>query len=336
MGGGMWGSLFVAKLDVDGHLLWSRSFDNADVGVGVGFAVDGSGDVLLTGTFRDTTDFGGGTLVSAGHGDIYVARLDPDGNHLASKAFGDDAPQLGGAIAVDAAGDVFLTGAFSGSTDFGGGPLPLTDALQAIYELDPALHHVWSRSFDGDDNDAGQRIAVSPDGSVAVTGSYLGALDLGGGVLPTSNFSSTFLLRLDAAGQHVFSAGYSLMAAAPVFDGAGNLYVSGPFAGDADFGGGPMNSGYFIHLAVAKLDAGNQLLWSEQYGEIATTVYGASAFPGGGDALLIAGYASGKLDFGGGELLGGSHLGGFLARLDGAGHHLWSRGFGGDGDLHGE
>jgi hypothetical protein len=330
------GSLFVAKLDAGGHLLWARSFDNANA---LGLALDTSGDVLLAGDYRDTIDFGGGPLTSLGSADVFVARLDPQGNHLYSRSFGGPHGQLGGGIAVDAAGNAYVTGAFNDVLDFGGGPLPQADVESAfVVKLDASGEHVWSRSFSGDENVAGKLIAVAADGTVAITGSYTGNLDLGEGPLPpggTAPKPSTFLLELDASGNPVFSRGFNAFSAAPVFDDAGNLFVSGPFTGSVDFGAGPMWSGYFVHLAVAKFDPAHALLWAEQFGDVTTTVYGSSAFPGGDGSLLLAGYATGKLDLGGGEILGGPGFNGFVARLDGAGQHLWSRGFGGPGDVEG-
>ena len=68
-------------------------------------------------------DFGGGPLTSAGGIDIFLAKFDPAGNHLWSKRFGDGFSQIGYSVTVDGADNVLFTGAFSGSVDFGGGPL---------------------------------------------------------------------------------------------------------------------------------------------------------------------------------------------------------------------
>jgi hypothetical protein len=66
-------------------------------------AVDGAGNVLLTGDFDGTVDFGGGPLTSAGSDDIFVAKLDAQGNHLWSKRFGDSYYQQADAVTVDGA-----------------------------------------------------------------------------------------------------------------------------------------------------------------------------------------------------------------------------------------
>ena len=90
---------------------------------GLGVATDGSGNVVITGLFGDTVDFGGGPLTSASHFDVFVAKYDGSGNHLWSKRFGDSLYEIGDSVATDASGNVVITGRFEGSVDFGGGLL---------------------------------------------------------------------------------------------------------------------------------------------------------------------------------------------------------------------
>jgi hypothetical protein len=115
--------IFLAKFDSAGNHLWSKRFGGASNEYPTAVAVDGSGNAFLTGDIFGSVDFGGGLLTSAGGQDIFLAKFDPAGNHLWSKRFGDTVGQLGKGIAVDGSGNAFLTGAFFGSVDFGGGPL---------------------------------------------------------------------------------------------------------------------------------------------------------------------------------------------------------------------
>ena len=58
----------------DSHL-WSKRFGSTYEDEGLGVAVDGSGNVVVTGYFNGTVDFGGGGLTSAGNDDIFVVKL---------------------------------------------------------------------------------------------------------------------------------------------------------------------------------------------------------------------------------------------------------------------
>lgn len=110
-------------LAAPGDHLWSKRFGGPNDQFAGSVAVDGTGNVLLTGAFAGTVDFGGGPLTSAGAYDIFVAKFDSAGNHLWSKRFGDASAQYGQSVAVDPAGNALLTGYFAGTADFGGGPL---------------------------------------------------------------------------------------------------------------------------------------------------------------------------------------------------------------------
>ena len=65
---------FVNKNFGGGHL-WSKRFGDTGFDLGFGSAVDGSGDVVVTGSFDGTVNFGGGNLTSAGSKDIFVAKF---------------------------------------------------------------------------------------------------------------------------------------------------------------------------------------------------------------------------------------------------------------------
>ena len=110
---------FVARFNSAGEHDWSKAFGDSDTLflVSRGVAADAMNNVLLTGEFSGTADFGGDPLTSAGN-DLFVAKLSPNGDHLWSRRFGNAAAQVGLSIAADPAGDVLVAGQFRGTLDF--------------------------------------------------------------------------------------------------------------------------------------------------------------------------------------------------------------------------
>jgi len=107
----------------DSHL-WSKRFGSTSFDQGYGVAVDDSGNVVVTGSFNGTVNFGGGGLNSAGSFDIFVAKFSgAEGSHLWSKRFGSTSDDWGRGVAVDGSGNAVVTGSFLGTVDFGGGGL---------------------------------------------------------------------------------------------------------------------------------------------------------------------------------------------------------------------
>jgi hypothetical protein len=87
-------------------------------------ASDAAENVLLSIYLVDgSIDLGGGSLTSAGGGDVVLAKLTSAGDHVFSIRAGDAALQWARGLAADPSGYTLATGRFSGTLDFGTGPL---------------------------------------------------------------------------------------------------------------------------------------------------------------------------------------------------------------------
>ncbi|WP_437982878.1 SBBP repeat-containing protein [Sorangium sp. So ce117] len=132
--------MFLVQFSAAGTDGWSSQFgdtglDNQERGMGV--AVDSAGNVSIAGYFRNSIDFGGSTLTSAGGSDIAVAQFDDTGSHIWSQRYGGAYNDFGNGIAVDSYGRVAITGEFMDSVSFGGStftdtPTPLLGSGDAF------------------------------------------------------------------------------------------------------------------------------------------------------------------------------------------------------------
>lgn len=186
--------LGTQKLSADGDVIWQKPYSGR-------VAVDGNGDVLLTGALTADTDFGGGMLHSRGGSDVLLVKLSATGEHLYSMSFGDEGQQQRGEqIAVDSAGNVLLAGTFDGNIDFGAGPLSLpSDACSAdawcltfgfIAKLSSEGRALWSASL-GPLREVGGLVADASGGAILSAASP-------GGVRP---FRLTWLGAFDGRGR---------------------------------------------------------------------------------------------------------------------------------------
>jgi hypothetical protein len=184
--------IFVAKFSATGAHLWSTSFGGTSTDAVRGMAVDGAGDVVLTGQFLNTISFGGAALTSAGFEDIFLAKLSgAAGAHLWSKRFGSNATtDAGYGVAVDSSGNVAMTGFYGPSADFGGGIIIAQSYDIFVAKYDSAGGYISSRRY-GDppglyDTQFGDAIAMSGGGSMYITGHFVGTLNFGVGGQATS------------------------------------------------------------------------------------------------------------------------------------------------------
>jgi hypothetical protein len=319
--------VYIASLDEFGLPIWAKSFGDPSFQAGGAIARDGLGDVLVTGSFASSIDFGGGALTSAGFTDIYLAKLDLAGNHVFSKRFGDAVDQRGEGIAVDPADNVLLTGYFIGTVDFGGGLLASTGGTDVfVAKFDSMGGHLFSKNFGDMNNQRATSIATDSSGAILITGSLIGTADFGGGVIASAGGSDIFVVKLDAAGNHIFSKRYGdgtdQFGESIAVDGSDNVLVTGRFNGTVDFGSGLLTSAGGNDVFVVKLDPGGNAVFSVRAGDGGDQRGESVAASSSGD-VLVTGRFAGALDFGGGPLVSAGAFDVFVAKLSPTGSLLW-------------
>jgi hypothetical protein len=117
--------VFLVSFSAAGAHRWSKSFGVSPgyYGTPYGLAVDASDNVIMTGSFEGTANFGGGSLTTGLFSDIFVAKYTNAGTHLWSQMLGGTGSACGRGVVVDGSGNTVLTGAFANTVYFGGGPL---------------------------------------------------------------------------------------------------------------------------------------------------------------------------------------------------------------------
>jgi hypothetical protein len=132
--------VFVSKLNSSGNFVWAKRMGGVNDDKGYSIAVDLSGNIYTTGYFAGIVDFdpnvGTANLTSAGLEDIFVSKLDGNGDFGWAKRMGGTSNDEGIGIIVDLSGNVYTTGSFWGTVDFdpGAGTINLTSAgLEDIF-----------------------------------------------------------------------------------------------------------------------------------------------------------------------------------------------------------
>src|SRR6185503_5808122 len=98
VGGGGGDDVFVVMYDTDGNYQWALRGGDALAQTATGIAVDGGGNVIVTGYFEGTLSLPPVTLVSAGLSDAFVIKISPAGVPLWGNKYGDAGEQLGLAV----------------------------------------------------------------------------------------------------------------------------------------------------------------------------------------------------------------------------------------------
>jgi len=205
---------YVIKYDADGVEQWTYRYNCVPDGWEElrGFAVDVDGNVYLTGTSQGEP--------GGGNNDYATVKLDTDGNEEWVARFNGpaDLSEVAQSIAVDVAGNVYVTGfsrqTVGGSFDY------------ATIKYDPGGNEEWVAWYEGLEHDHDLDVvalAVDDDGSVY----------LAGGSGPTYEQADFLTVKYDPDGNELWTASYDGpgndmdLALAIDLDDDGNVYVCG-------------------------------------------------------------------------------------------------------------
>jgi hypothetical protein len=314
---------------------WSDDFG---VGEGRSVAIDGSGDVIVTGWFSGTSDFGGVPLTSMGDQDIFVAKFSAEGTPIWSHRYGDAMSQSGSAVAVDSAGNVVLAGSFAGAVNFGSAELASAGGADVfLAKFDAAGNEEWSKRFGDALDEEVTGMAVDGAGYILLTGRFKGMVDFGGGPLAEvcAGLGDLFIVKFDPQGTHQWSKSFCLSgdarAASIAADSKGNVLLTGHFDGSITFGGDTLVSDGRDAFAVKLMPSGDHA-WSKSFGGPGSQE-GTSIVADTNDQPIVTGDFEGSTDFGGGALASAGKLDVFVVKLSAVdGSATWSKSFGDEQD----
>jgi Concanavalin A-like lectin/glucanases superfamily/Secretion system C-terminal sorting domain len=345
--------IFISKLDAGGNFVWAKKMGGTGTDVGYGITIDASGNVYTTGSYQSTADLDPGTgtanLTSAGGNDIFVSKLDAAGNFVWAKSMGGVGVDIAYGISVDASGNVYTTGYFTGTADLdpGAGTANLTAAGSNdifISKLDVSGNFVWAKSIGGTSGDIAYGICVDGSGNVYTTGNYNSTVDFDPGagivILTSTGGNDIFISKLDAAGNFVWakSMGGSNTDNAYVItvDASGNLYTAGYFTGAADFDPGPgtfnLTSAGSTDIFVSKLDVAGNFVWAKSMGGTSSDNANGISVDASGN-VSTTGSFTGTVDFDPNastvNLISTGATDIFISKLDAAGNFVWAKSMGG-------
>lgn len=286
--------IFLAKVNKDGDVVWAKNFGGNDNDYANGISLDAEGNILLTGAFQQTANFnpsgGGGVLTSNGVQDIFVLKLNPEGNFIWVKGFGSSNYEESESVSYDAAGNIYLAGYFFSEIDFDPSSAEYimtptsTSGNGFIMKMNGLGEFEWAKQIGGTDSAYTKFIKVMENGEIYVLGSYTGTCDLNPGpdeFLVTSAAKDIYVLHLDSSGNFLnvhTSAALDESGNTEVFrldvDSFGDIYVIGNFVGTIDFD--PLETGqgdftltsdsFFYNGFLLKMKSSGEAAWVKKVG----------------------------------------------------------------------
>jgi hypothetical protein len=269
----------VASLDKNGKVVWAHALGGPGPDEARAVAILPEGDLFVVGSFSGTADFDPGPgrteLASAGGTDVFVLRLTPRGELVWARRLGSPLADTGLDVAVSPKG-IAVTGSFQGTLEAGSSRLSSSGKSDGFVAwLDPAGTPQWARRIGGPGEDEARSVAVEASGEIWVAGSFEDKAGIGTAEasLESAGKSDGFLARLSPEGGLLWSGqmgGKGEDAATAVAAGRAGVWVTGRFAGKADFDPGPaityLASSGKADAFVAHLAKTGHLRWVQRIG----------------------------------------------------------------------
>lgn len=255
-------SIYITKQDSNGGLIWAKQIPLFNDGESIVMKLDTTGNLYITCDINDTADMDPGagvhTLMPKGRTDVFVAKIDPNGDLIWVKQFGGKSSTdiaIACTLDVDLNGNVVVCGYFWGTVDFdpGAGNYDITgwgngDAF--IVKLNSNGDFRWADRF-GDKNYSSSHVTISDvkcdkSGNIYTTGGFQGNCDFDPGAnffgLLSGGTFDAFISKLDSSGNFVWAKkignslnNYFLWSKAIDVDSKNNVYTTGSFVGSQDF-----------------------------------------------------------------------------------------------------
>jgi len=314
----------VLKYTSDGTPVWTKEFASAGNELSQGaeaVAIGPANSVYVAGYFEGTVAFAGGPSLVASDRDLYLVRLDANGNHVWSRRFDAGIEGYIYGLGTDALGNVVFCGGYYGSINLGEGAYNDAgngDLFLAKYAAANGSP-IWTRHY-GDDQYQGEaEMAVGANGHIAVAGFNEGTIDFGGGGVTTSGGGDIFVAEISPWGNEVWARGFGsvdydiITGIAVATDG--DVLAAGYSYGDIDFGDGsitPNGDGDYAAFLTRFRDNGD-LRWSMRVGDSDRVIPRVMER---GNAIYLTGSMEQDTNFGGGELALQGELDLFVARYD--------------------
>lgn len=280
--------IFIAKYSPEGELIWAKQIgdyasENAD-----NIIISTNDELYITGSFDGASDFDPGsgvsTLSTNGWRDIFLLKMNSDGEFIWANSIGGSDIDLVQGITLDNDTQPIITGYFIGEVNFNPNGTPLllnaegyNDVFVSKYSSNGDM--LWTKQLNGSGSAFSKGVACDADNNVYFAGYYTESMDCDPGednhIITSNGLNDIYLVKLNEDGNFMWAKSYGAWsedrAFAIEFTADNRFYVAGYYRGDVDFD--PNDDEVLLSSAngsedyfIQQFNTEGELLWAHGFG----------------------------------------------------------------------
>lgn len=316
---------------------------------------DQNKDIYNIGAFMESGDFnptkGTYSMKSSGLNDIFLVKMDENGDFRWAKKFGSDQDDVGYSLHIDSSRNLLFAGSFQDTCDFdynGSVTYNLyahgaSDAFVA--KLDTNGQFLWAKQIGGTGSDAAKVVRCDSKGYVYVGGYFSGLVDFDPGInnyyLTSTGTVDGFLLKLNPDGEFLWAINFPAKMNSQIskicITADNDIYATGLFKGkmsiNTSTGTSEVNSIGEFDIFIAKIQENGNAIWQKSIGGPNTEeVFDICQYQ---NEIALCGYFNDSIDLdpGSGKMIyhtnGGHDI--FVLKITKNGNYKWAETLGGRG-----
>jgi len=308
--------------------VWGKTFSSSGDATSKSIIKDNFGNLYITGSFKNSISFGTITLTSKGKEDIYVTKLDADGNAIWAKSFGGSGSDEGSVLLQNQEGQLYLGGNFEESMTLGNDTFT-SSGYQDIFvaKLSETGNVMWGRSGGGLYYDTISDMYLDSSNNVVIGARFLGNIVFNNISLTSKGDYDFFVAKMNPSGEINWAKSYGGegddYARSLTLDEQNNIYVTGYIGGKTTFGSVTYSVNGISDIFVLKMDQSGNIIWSKKTGGVGYDE-GTKIIKDKNGQIYFAGYFAGTAVFGNQTLTSAGVPDVFISRIDKDGNFLWT------------
>jgi hypothetical protein len=306
--------LYILKLDNSGNYVWAKRIGGKEgVEIGEYIKIDNQNNIIITGTYYNVVDFDPGPgvaeLTNLPNENIFILKLDKDGNFIWVKNMQSTRYIVPSALAVDSDNNIFVAGRFEGVADLDPGNNLYSIINNSKYEqsfytkLDKDGKFLWGKhltfvTINQIKNDQlGQNFIFGYH-----VKNFSFSTDTGDYTVNSDTFFHSYIIKFNKSGEFKWIKSFKNVFCRSIeIDKECNVYSVGSIYDSVDLD--PSQDSFIVKpkglgdAYMLKLDSNGNFIWGKQWGGASSNIIKTAISIDKLGNIFTVGMFKGTLDF---------------------------------------